>query len=941
MPMKKSDLELRIKELELELSNMKSDHAAAKSTDRHASAECDFKFSETILQENEKHYKIMFESSPIAINITHGSNINYANPSYLKIFGFSTLDDLKNIAPLDLFTPEWRPKIQENIQRRAKDLSVPETYEAECFRKDGSKFPILMYLTRTMFSDGMATIAFIIDMTERKKSDEKLRLSEEKFSGLFHSSPNAILVTELKSGKILEVNRSFERLSGFSSTELLGHPVLEFNMYSPAERQRFVSMLQEKGNVHEIEYVLKNKAGRELVVLSSATIIDIEGEPYTLTTLKDITESKRDKEEFRKSEEKYKHIVENAPMGIFQRNLEGQFNYCNITLAKQFECNSIDEFLQYYNEIPKRWANLDKHADFKELLIKNGKVLGFENELKLINGKTKWFSLYAYLNATSSELNGFSLDITERKLAEKALQKSNQLHKSTFASLRDAVFIIDLKTTAIADCNHAAIEIFGYSREEMLGKTTEFIHVNKDTLGEFRKQLYTAVAEKGFLFLSDFIMRRKDGTVFPSEHTVVQLLDEQGVQFGWVSVVRDITERKRIELDLIKAKEQAEESNRLKSAFLVNMSHEIRTPMNGILGFAELLKEPNLKSDDRQDYFQTMQISAARMLSTINSIVDIAKIESGLTTIDIRETNINEKCEFIYKFFKPETEKKGLKFIFKIDLPPKEAIIKTDNEKVYGVLTNIIKNAIKFTYDGSIEFGYKKKGEYLEFYVQDTGIGIPHNQKEIIFERFRQGSESNTRGYEGSGLGLSIAKSYVEILGGEIWVESDESKGSTFYFTLPYNPVSEEEIKIESTISAEHKEVKLKNLKILIVEDDEISYSLLSKTLQRISKEILHAISGVESVEICHNNPDLDLVLMDIRMPGMDGLEAIHQIRQFNTDVIIIAQTAYGFSGDREKAIEAGCDDYISKPIDKTKLYELIKKNVNKSRINTNKLYQL
>ena len=259
-----------------------------------------------------------------------------------------------------------------------------------------------------------------------------------------------------------------------------------------------------------------------------------------------------------------------------------------------------------------------------------------------------------------------------------------------------------------------------------------------------------------------------------------------------LEIFQDITERKKKETELIIAKEKAEESDRLKSAFLTNMSHEIRTPMNGILGFAELLKEPNLSSDDQQDFIQTIQISGARMLNTINNIVDISKIESGLIKIDIKETNINEKIEFTYKFFKPEVEIKGLTVFFKNGLQSKEAIIKTDNEKVYGILTNLVKNAIKFTYEGSIEFGYEKKGEYLEFFVKDTGIGIPKNQMELIFERFRQGSESHNRGYEGSGLGLSISKSYVEMLGGKIWVESEEGKGSTFYFTIPYNTVSEE-----------------------------------------------------------------------------------------------------------------------------------------------------
>ena len=321
------------------------------------------------------------------------------------------------------------------------------------------------------------------------------------------------------------------------------------------------------------------------------------------------------------------------------------------------------------------------------------------------------------------------------------------------------------------------------------------------------------------------------------------------------------------------------------------------------------------------------------MLNTINSIVDISKIESGLIQIDIKETNINEKMEFTYKFFKPEADLKGLQLILKNSLPDKVAIIKTDNEKVYGILTNLVRNAIKFTFDGSIEFGYVLKSDSepaeLEFFVKDSGMGVPDNQKELIFERFRQGSESHSRGYEGSGLGLSITKSYVTMLGGVISVESIEGIGSTFYFTIPYNRVPDEEMELLETVSNENKETHLNNLKILIVEDDEVSSALLTRMLRNITRSILHAITGVEAVEACRNNPDIDLVLMDIRMPKMDGNEATRQIRKFNKDVVIIAQTAYAFTGDRKKAIEAGCNDYISKPIDRDLLRTLISKYTN------------
>jgi hypothetical protein len=319
------------------------------------------------------------------------------------------------------------------------------------------------------------------------------------------------------------------------------------------------------------------------------------------------------------------------------------------------------------------------------------------------------------------------------------------------------------------------------------------------------------------------------------------------------------------------------------------------------------------------------------MLNTINDIVNMSKIESGMIGTDYSEANINEKIEFTYQFFKPEAENKGLRLLYKNGLPSNKAIINTDNEKVVAILTNLVKNAIKFTFEGSIEFGYILKPgpnhAELEFYVKDTGIGIPETQKRLIFERFRQGNESPTRNFEGSGLGLSICKSYVEMLDGRIWVESAEGKGSVFYFTIPYNQVSEETQTIEKAADPVNKEAMIKKLKILIVEDDDISYSILVRMLENITSEILHAITGVQAIEVCKDNPDIDLILMDIRMPKMDGNEATRQIRQFNKDVIILAQTAYGFPRDRDMAIEAGCNDYISKPINYLLLKDLIRKN--------------
>lgn len=394
----------------------------------------------------------------------------------------------------------------------------------------------------------------------------------------------------------------------------------------------------------------------------------------------------------------------------------------------------------------------------------------------------------------------------------------------------------------------------------------------------------------------------------------------------------DIQRRKQTEEKLIIAKENAEESDRLKSAFLANMSHEIRTPMNGIMGFAELLKKPNLSNSEQQEFVKIIDQSGTRMLNIINDIIDISKIESGLMSVSISETNVNKQMEYIYNFFKPETDKKGIEIKLQNGLPLNKSTIKTDSEKIYAILTNLVKNAVKFTTAGSIEFGYSLKPVKqvntdpktisseqfeLEFYVRDTGIGISENQLSVIFERFRQASESMTRNYEGAGLGLSISKAFVEMLGGKIWVESEKEKGSTFYFTIPYHQSIEmtEETPLNTNLNS-----NIKKTKIVIAEDDEISAYLITKLLEPFAKEIIRTKTGLETVQYCQNNPDVDLILMDIQMPEMNGYEAIKEIRNFNSKVVIIAQTAHVLSSDKTNAIEFGCNNYISKPIKKEEL---------------------
>ncbi|HRA60078.1 MAG TPA: PAS domain S-box protein [Bacteroidia bacterium] len=395
-----------------------------------------------------------------------------------------------------------------------------------------------------------------------------------------------------------------------------------------------------------------------------------------------------------------------------------------------------------------------------------------------------------------------------------------------------------------------------------------------------------------------------------------------------------VLQKKIDEKALITAKEKAEESDRLKSAFLANMSHEIRTPMNGILGFAGLLKEPELSGEQQQKYIQIIEKSGARMLNIINDIMNISKIESGIMDIHPAEMNINNQLKFVYESLKFDADDKNLYLNYSCAMSDTEAFIKTDIEKFHGIISNLVKNAIKYTDKGTIEFGYNNKGEELEFYVKDTGIGIPHVKHEVIFERFIQADFTDKMARQGAGLGLAISKAYAEMLGGKIWVESEMGIGSTFYFRLPFNTNSKEKINIQNDLTADTANriinPEVSELKVLIVEDDENSGFYLATILKNISSKIFNVTTGIEAIKICQNNPDINLILMDIQMPEMNGYEATQKIREFNKEVIIIAQTAFAMTGDKEKSIAAGCSDYISKPIKKYELELLIQNHFNK-----------
>ncbi|MFC2121118.1 response regulator [Bacteroidota bacterium] len=382
---------------------------------------------------------------------------------------------------------------------------------------------------------------------------------------------------------------------------------------------------------------------------------------------------------------------------------------------------------------------------------------------------------------------------------------------------------------------------------------------------------------------------------------------------GW-----EILLRKRMEQELIKSKEKAEESDRLKSAFLANMSHEIRTPMNSIMGFSQLLL--NAKTEEkRNEFINIITSNGDQLLRLINDIIDISQIEAGIININNANININSILDNVYDIYniKKKIINEEIEIILLKGLPDNKAIFKTDSERLNQILINLMDNAYKFTLKGKIELGYNLKqdkgnNDYLEFFVKDTGEGIEKSNQKKIFERFMREDSSTTRLVDGIGLGLTITKSIVNLMGGEIGIKSMPGQGSTFYFTIPNisNIVEKEKI-----ISSPEEVVDWRSKTILVAEDIDDSYFVIAKMLEKTRAKIVRSKNGLEAIKICRKNNLIDLILMDVHMPKKDGYEATKEIKKFNPDLPIIAQTAYAISGDMNKAFEAGCDDYITKPI--------------------------
>jgi len=443
-----------------------------------------------------------------------------------------------------------------------------------------------------------------------------------------------------------------------------------------------------------------------------------------------------------------------------------------------------------------------------------------------------------------------------------------------------------------------------------LKKVREILHLHK---------AYNIVLARDNKFLGNITILTLNKSIIKFKHIIETFVHQVSVALH----------RSQLEYELIMAKNRAEESDKLKTAFLANMSHEIRTPMNGILGFAEMLNDDTLSRANRKKYLNIINSNGKVLINLIDDIIDFAKIESGQVNILQDDFSLNSLLDQVESTFLTRSLKKDksrVKIVSKKAFPDEKSFLRTDPIRLRQVLTNLVGNAIKFTHNGYVEFGYNlEDSKTLRFYVKDTGIGISGDKLQMIFERFMQADSSPSRKYGGSGLGLAISKGLVELLGGKMWAESDIGVGSTFYFTVPFTSSNKriEERTGSRQVRVHHNwDGKL----FLVAEDDKFSYKFLEGFLKQTKAEVLRASDGREAVEMCRNNPAIDLVLMDIQMPEMNGLTATEEIKKFNSGLPIIAQTANAINEERLRCMEAGCDDFITKPVNINELYDKINK---------------
>ncbi len=833
---------------------------------------------------------------------------------------------------------------------------------ATLISKNGEKFHISDSASPIRDNDNeiIGTILVFRDITKEYKSSQILLESERKYRELYQSLRDSC-VTFSQEGKITECNESFRQLLGYEEDELCH---LTNSDITPEKWYEFENNVIEKqvlkqgySDVYEKEYIRKDGTVFPIELITYLTK-DVNGKPTGFWAfVRDISERKHNAEIIN-----FNYYRSQVLLQIGQMTDVSLKEITNFALEKAVELtHSKIGYLAFLNEdetilTMHAWSEnamnecaiSDKPLEY--IVSETGLWGEAVRQRKAIitndySAPNPWIKgnpeghvqIIRHMNAPVFEKGKIVLvagvgnkdtDYTENDVQQLTLLMQGMwriIEKNRWENeLRIFKESLENSTDAIGMSTPEGKHYFqNKAFTDLFGNIGDYppdcLYVDKKTGEEVFKTILSGESWTG-----EVQMYSRDKSIIDVFLRAYANRDFSGNITAVVGIHTDITEKKLTERAMMAAKEKAEESDRLKSVFLANVSHEIRTPMNAILGFLELLKGEDLSHEKMNSYIDIVNQSGKRLLNTINDIIEISKIEAGQAEVHITEVNIPEIMQFHFDFFRQQCFDKGIFLNIKEQISREKGLIKTDRHKLDGILTNLINNAIKFTNTGSIEFGNRIEGDMLLFYVRDTGIGIPPDRIQAIFERFVQADVKKSRSHEGSGLGLAIVKAYIEMMGGKIWIESETNAGSTFYFTIPY-----ETVKTPIPYSFSHETISYPEtpyVKLLIAEDNDYNFRYLEKILIDEGFDFIRAKTGEETIRIFKENPDITMILIDIKMPGMNGLDATRHIRTFNKSIPIIAQTAYVWSGERENSLEAGCNDYILKPINRQHLLRIINK---------------
>lgn len=766
---------------------------------------------------------------------------------------------------------------------------------------------------------------------------------------------------------IFVTNKAACQMPNYSEKEILSKSIHEFIHPHIKETTKAIPSinLKKSGYHGEAKLIGKNKKNTNIILNAVRISKDIK-----LVFCTDITKQKKIEENLIESNQLLNSIIENTDQYILINNADKKaikYNSAYAIFMKDVFNVEMKPGIQAYELIKNKkianWWNKQHER------VLSGEKFREEFTHKFGSEESRVYATYFTPIIEHGEVKGFTefiRDITKLKKGSEQFLYTKALLEAVLEQSPVPMVIVSYPDMKIRMYNKACEEFLGAEDEEkQIGKSLldlkrswQDLELDSNPINLSDTPLFKAlngIRTEG----REYMVRRKDGTIRYGTVDGVPIYNDEGELIAGYIIFPDITKRKVAEIELKRkneelllaeeklkakneeltvinqslenslkelgiAKKKAEESDKLKSSFLANMSHEIRTPLNSILGFSELLYSENLTFEKKKSYLDIIYSSGVQLLTVINDIIDISKMESNQLDIFYKECDLNKLLDPIkseFELAKNRKNKKNIAIKLTGKLPASKSITITDCVRLKQILSNLINNALKYTNEGSVEFGYSLNDEnFLQFYVKDTGMGISEENKSIVFDQFRQADITEKKVLGGTGLGLTISKGLVELLGGKIWFESKENIGSTFYFTIPYK--KPEKQKPEKKTSK--KNIDLSDKTILVVDDHDDVHSYFQATLKNTNCELLHARSGLDAIQICSENKKIGLVLLDIQLPDMNGFEVIKSVQKINNNLPIIAQTAYALTGDREKALAAGCKAYISKPIDKILLYEII-----------------